>query len=84
MVLHYGSVSEQATVSRLISLLNKSTGEVEKQKPRCLAGNCSALVEITVAKPIPVEVYRDNRELGRFMVRTAGHTVAAGMVTELC
>jgi len=83
MVLHYGCVSEQATISKLISLLNKSSGEVEKAKPRCLTGSCSAVVQITVSKPIPLELYKDNRELGRFMVRTGGHTIAAGMVTEI-
>lgn len=84
MVLHYGCVSEQGTVSKLLSLLNKATGEVEKKKPRCLAGNCSAMVEITVLKPIPIEVYKENRELGRFMMRTGGHTIAAGLITEIC
>ncbi len=34
VVLHYGCVSEQATVKKLISLLNRSTGEVLKAKPR--------------------------------------------------
>ena len=29
---------DQATISKLISLLNKSSGEVEKAKPRCLTG----------------------------------------------
>ena len=38
MVLHYGCVSEQATISKLVSILNKSNGEVEKSKPRCLTG----------------------------------------------
>jgi len=83
VVLHYGCVSEQATVKKLLSLLNKSTGEVVKAKPRCLTGNQSAVVEIVVSRPIPLELYKSNRELGRFMLRTGGHTIAAGMITEL-
>ena len=83
VVMHYGCVSEQATVRKLVSLLHKTTGEVVKAKPRVLTGNCSAVVELNVGKPIPVELYRTNRELGRFMLRTGGHTIAAGMVTEL-
>jgi len=83
VVLHYGCVSEQATVSKLYSLLSKSTGEEVKRKPRCLTGNCSALVQITVSKAIPVETYKENRELGRFMLRTGGSTIAAGMITEI-
>jgi len=83
IILHYGCVSEQATISKLVSTLNKSTGEVLKNKPRFLTGNSSAMVNITVSKSIPVETYKDNRELGRFMVREGGNTIAAGMVTEI-
>ena len=83
MVMHYGCVSEQATVRKLVSLLHKTTGEVMKAKPRVLTGNCTAVIELNVVKPIPVELYRTNRELGRFMLRTGGYTIAAGMVTEL-
>ena len=42
------------------------------------------MVEITVLKPIPIEVYKENKELGRFMLRTGGHTLAAGLITEIC
>jgi len=83
VILHYGCVSEQATIKRLVSLLNKSTGEVVKSKPRCLTGNQSAVVEVTVTRPVPLELYRTSRELGRFMLRSGGHTIAAGMVTEI-
>eukprot|EP00090_Calanus_glacialis_P037688 TRINITY_DN6513_c0_g1_i1.p1 TRINITY_DN6513_c0_g1~~TRINITY_DN6513_c0_g1_i1.p1 ORF type:complete len:727 (-),score=240.56 TRINITY_DN6513_c0_g1_i1:146-2326(-) len=83
VVLHYGCVSEQATIKKLVSILNKSNGEVVKSKPRCLTGNQSAVVEIIVSRPIPLELYKSNRELGRFMLRTGGHTIAAGMVTEI-
>eukprot|EP00092_Neocalanus_flemingeri_P029016 GFUD01031501.1.p1 GENE.GFUD01031501.1~~GFUD01031501.1.p1 ORF type:complete len:732 (+),score=222.72 GFUD01031501.1:75-2270(+) len=83
VVLHYGCVSEQATIKKLVSLLNKSNGEVVKAKPRCLTGNQSAVVEIIISRPIPLELYKSNRELGRFMLRTGGHTIAAGMVTEI-
>lgn len=83
LIIHYGSVSEQGNIKKLVSLLNKSNGEVVKNKPRCLTGNQSAVVEISVSKPIPVELYKTCRELGRFMLRSGGHTVAAGMVTEI-
>jgi len=83
VILHYGSVSEQATVKKLVSLLHKSTGEVVKSKPRCLTGSCSAVVEIAVARPIPLELYKNSRELGRIMLRSGGHTLAAGMVTAI-
>lgn len=81
VILHYGStsVSEQATVKKLVSLLNRSS-EVIKYNPHCLTGSCSAVVEIAAAKAIPVELYRYSRELGRIMLRPGGYTIGAGMV----
>lgn len=34
VLLHYQTVSEPAVIKRLISVLNKSTGEVTKKKPK--------------------------------------------------
>ena len=83
MIVHYGSVSEPGNIKKLVSLLNKSSGEVVKNKPRCLTGNQSAVVEISLGRPIPLELYKNYRELGRFMLRSGGNTLAAGMVTEI-
>lgn len=54
-----------------------------KSKPRCLTGNQSAVIEVVLSRPIPLELYKNNRELGRFMLRSGGNTLAAGMVTEI-
>lgn len=83
VIIHYGSVSEQGNIKKLISLINKSSGEVVKSKPRCLTGNQSAVIEVVLSRPIPLELYKNNRELGRFMLRSGGNTIAAGMVTEI-
>jgi len=83
VIVHYGSVSEPGNIKKLVSLLNKSNGEVVKNKPRCLTGNQSAVVEISLGRPIPLELYKNYRELGRFMLRSGGNTLAAGMVTEI-
>merc|ERR1712029_525590 len=48
VIVHYGGVSEPGNIKKLVSLLNKSNGEVVKNKPRCLTGNQSAVVEISL------------------------------------
>ena len=83
VVVHYQSVSEPATITRLVCQLHRSSGEVVKQKPRCLPGNTSADVVITFQRPVCVELYKDFRDYGRLMLRVAGHTVAAGLITEV-
>ncbi|RWS26972.1 HBS1-like protein [Leptotrombidium deliense] len=83
VALHYKCLSESAVLTKLISQLNKSTGEVVKRKPRFLAKNSSAEVQITINRPICVELYQDYKELGRFMLRSKGATIAAGMITKI-
>ncbi|XP_067142523.1 HBS1-like protein isoform X2 [Centruroides vittatus] len=83
VILHYQSMSEQAVVKKLISQLHKSTGQVVKKKPRCLTKNSSAIIELEVNRPVCLELYRDLRELGRFMLRCGGTTIAAGVVTDI-
>lgn len=83
MVLHYQSVSEAGTICKLIAQIHKSSGEVVRKKPRCLTKQTSGLVEIEVQRPICMELYKDYRELGRFMLRSGGTTIAAGLVTKV-
>lgn len=81
--MHHQSLVEPAVVSRLISQLNKSTGEEIKKHPRFLGNNTSAMVEIQVSRPIALELYSDCKELGRVMLRVGGVTIAAGLITKI-
>jgi len=70
-------------ITKLISQLHRGSGEVVKRHPRCLPKNTSAVVEITLNRPVSLELYRDVKELGRFMLRCSGVTIAAGLVTKV-
>ncbi|XP_030261060.1 HBS1-like protein isoform X1 [Sparus aurata] len=83
VLLHYHTVSEPATIRKLISVLHKSSGEVLKKKPKCLSKGMNAIVEIQTQRPVSLELYKDYKELGRFMLRYVGSTIAAGVVTEI-
>ncbi|CAG0920627.1 unnamed protein product [Notodromas monacha] len=83
VIFHQNSMSEQAMVVKLIASVHRSTGEILKNKPRCLLKNSSALVVLEVARPICIELYKDVKELGRFTLRCSGATIAAGMITEI-
>lgn len=43
----------------------------------------NAIVEIQTQRPVSLELYKDYKELGRFMLRYGGSTIAAGVVTEV-
>lgn len=83
VLLHYHTVSEPATIRKLVNVLHKSSGEVLKKKPKCLGKGMNATVEIQTHRPVALELYKDFKELGRFMLRYVGSTIAAGVVTEI-
>ncbi|XP_062506824.1 HBS1-like protein isoform X2 [Corticium candelabrum] len=83
VMLHYQSVNEAAVINRLVSVLNKNTGEVIARKPRCLSKQSTALVEIEPARSVCVELFKDFKDLGRFMLQSGGTTIAAGIVTDI-
>lgn len=82
-MLHHQSLVEPAIVTKLISQLNRSTGEVIKKRPRFLGNNTSAVVELQVSRPIALELYSECKELGRIMLRVGGVTIAAGLITNI-
>lgn len=83
VVFHYKSMNEAAVIKKIISQIDKSTGEVVKEKPRFLTKGQSAIVEIKINKPLCMELYQNYRELGRFMLRNSSTTIAAGMIVEI-
>ncbi|OQR79809.1 HBS1 protein [Tropilaelaps mercedesae] len=83
VILHFQAMSEQAHFGRLVKELSRGTGEVIREKPRCLGKNSSGVVVLKVARPICLELYQDSKELGRITLRQGGHTIAAGIVTAL-
>jgi len=83
VVFHYKSMNEAAVIKKIVSQLDKSSGEVVKEKPRFLTKGMSAIVEIKINKPLCMELYQNFRELGRFMLRYGSNTIAAGLITEI-
>ncbi|KAF5363768.1 hypothetical protein D9756_000765 [Leucocoprinus leucothites] len=80
-----------ATTSKLLSLIDRATGEVKKKNPRVLTKNVSAEVEISLrgagssigTKGVPLEPFSVNKDIGRILLRRGGETIAAGIVLEI-
>ena len=83
LILYYQSTSEEVVCSKLIAVLDKSNGAVIKARPRAIGKQVSAEVELTCKRGICLELYRDNRALGRFSLRRGTETVAVGIVHSL-
>ncbi|TPP62412.1 Eukaryotic release factor 3 (Erfs) (Hbs1) [Fasciola gigantica] len=84
VIFYYHCTSIGAHITRLKSMTHKENKMMKTvKKPRCLLGNCTADVEITLERPVCLEVYERCKPLGRFMLRVNGESVAGGTVTAV-
>ncbi|KAI7870745.1 P-loop containing nucleoside triphosphate hydrolase protein [Spinellus fusiger] len=84
VILYHHSVNEPASIVKLLTTVDKATGEVIKKNPRHLTKGNTATIKIQLTnRPIPLELFKDNKQLGRIMLRKGGDTVAAGVVTKI-
>lgn len=72
--VHKGRLHAPARVTALLATLEKSSGAVEKKRPRIVKPGGVARVRVELEKMLPVEV------AGRVVLRSEGVTVAAGLV----
>ena len=82
-IFYIGSNKSEGNVTKLIKRPDPDTGEVIKQKPRCLNSDMAAIVEITLEKPICVETFKNFAALGRVQMRDRGETLAVGTIKEI-
>ncbi|KAI6004124.1 EF Tu GTP binding domain-containing protein [Pisolithus albus] len=87
--LFHHSRDVPATLSRLVATIDRASGSVVKKNPRRVSLCTSAEVEISlragtlsapsaVVRPIPLEPFSVNKDMGRILVRRGGETIAAG------
>ncbi|KAG1842211.1 P-loop containing nucleoside triphosphate hydrolase protein [Suillus subluteus] len=92
--LFHHSRDVPATISKLIATLDRASGVVTKKNPRVLTKGTSAEVEISLragtlsgpalsARPIPLEPFSVNKDMGRILVRRGGETISAGIVVDI-
>uniref|UniRef100_A0A060T253 Elongation factor 1 alpha-like protein n=1 Tax=Blastobotrys adeninivorans TaxID=409370 RepID=A0A060T253_BLAAD len=83
-IAHRGRTNAPCKVSKLVSTLDKATGQVVKSRPRHLTSGQTAVVEITLeSRAIPMELFKNSKELGRIVLRKEGTTIAAGVVDDI-
>ncbi|CAB3407145.1 unnamed protein product [Caenorhabditis bovis] len=78
--LYAHSLCVPCSFTKLVSIVNKTTGEVTKNRPRYLTKGTSAVVEIETEYEVAIESFTSCRALGRVTFRSSGQTIAAGIV----
>jgi len=82
-IIHIHTAVEECVVNVLIAQLDKKTGKVTKSKPQFVKNGSLVNVIIECAQPIPLELFGDSPQLGRFTLRDEGKTIAIGKVIAL-
>lgn len=81
--LHIHHAKEAARVVKIVSELDQKTGKVSKGAPRVLKSKQSAIIEVNLENPVCVEEFSRCKALGRAFLRSAGNTIAVGIVTRV-
>jgi len=67
---------------KLLTLMNKRTGQVIEQNPKSVKSGQACIVDMIPSKEMCVETFKDYPPLGRFAVRDMRKTVAVGVIKQ--
>ena len=74
--------SGSATLRKIVAGLDEQ-GQPTATKPRCLRAHASALVLVEFERPTCVQLHGECKPMGRLVLREAGATLAAGVITRI-
>eukprot|EP01099_Mayorella_cantabrigiensis_P006520 TRINITY_DN547_c0_g2_i1.p1 TRINITY_DN547_c0_g2~~TRINITY_DN547_c0_g2_i1.p1 ORF type:complete len:560 (-),score=179.21 TRINITY_DN547_c0_g2_i1:120-1799(-) len=81
-VIHIHTCIKECTITDLIVEYDRKTNKPGK-KPRFVKAGSVVEAKIQVQHPIPVELFEDFQQLGRFTLRDKGKTIAIGKIIKL-
>jgi len=79
LLLYQHSNSVEVTIDKIVSVNQTNT----RTTPRLIPRQAHAVIDIFSKRLVCLELFRQNREMGRFTLRRGDETVAVGIVTEL-
>ncbi|CAN8066163.1 unnamed protein product [Agarophyton chilense] len=81
-VIHLHAAVEEVVIDELLAELNKA-GKAKQKHPKFVKPGMKCLARLRTTQPVCVEPYDVFPQLGRFMIRDEGKTVAVGTVARL-
>ncbi|KAK3278935.1 hypothetical protein CYMTET_13158 [Cymbomonas tetramitiformis] len=66
--------------AEIISKVDRRSGQEVEKEPKSLKNGEAAFVRLVPSKPICVESFEENPQLGRFLIRDMQRTVAVGII----
>lgn len=81
-VMHLHTATLEVTIDKIVSILDKKTGQPKKGQPFARKGS-AATVNITTSVPIAVEKFSDFNPMSRILLRDEDLTIAVGKVMKI-
>lgn len=82
-IIHLHTAVEECNVLVLVAQLDKKTGKVSKKRPQFVKNGALVTAILETQQSLPVELFVDNPQLGRFTLRDEGKTIAVGKIIAL-
>lgn len=83
VTIHAHAARETGHLSSLVSVGTPSDAPAPKRRPRVLLAGQTAVVQVTAARAMCLQLYADCRPLGRVILRDSGRTIAVGVLTSI-
>jgi elongation factor 1-alpha len=82
-VMDCGTAHVACRFEKIISRIDRRTGQELEKEPKVLKAGDSAMVTLVPTKPLVVETFAEYPPLGRFAVRDMKNTVAVGVIKQV-
>jgi peptide chain release factor subunit 3 len=82
-MIHLHTAVESVTVKKLFEEINRKTGQPLKQNPPFIGSNSVARIVLELPRTVALEKFADSPQLGRFILRDEGKTIAMGKIQKI-
>ncbi|KAI9190494.1 translation termination factor GTPase eRF3 [Blastocladiella emersonii ATCC 22665] len=83
-VLHIHNAIEDVVLDCLLHTVDKKTGKRTKKPPQFVKKGSMCIARLACSRPVVLDTFKNNPQLGRFTLRCESVTIAMGKVTKLC
>lgn len=82
-MIHLHTTVEPVTVKKLFEEINRKTGQTLKKNPAFISSNSVARIVLELPRTVALEKFADSPQLGRFILRDEGKTIAMGKIQKV-
>lgn len=82
-VMHVHQVEVECSIVKLRALLDKKTGKISEKNPKFVRPGMKCIARMQASQAVCIEPFKVFPQLGRFMLRDEGKTIAVGVVLKV-